>query len=678
MHAIKASNSLFLLFALTFWISLPLANPLKAQSQIELLEKEQAAFRQAAAVANPYVVQIETFGGMERIGEKFVADGPTTGTILTEEGWIVSSLFSFRQRPASILVALPDGSRESAELVARDFSRQLALLKVKPKKPLPHIPQSDVEAARLTPESVGTWVVALGKTYDKKTASQSSGIVSAIGRAYGKAFQTDAKISPINYGGPVVNLEGQTLGILSPLSPGTFLEGDSSNIYDSGIGFAIPIADIMQRLPTMQKGEDIYEGKLGAVTKDQNEMAGPVRIVGAIPGSPAGKAGLQAGDIILRANDQTIGLLADLKHAIAKVDAGETLNLEVFRDGERVSGLQCELSKEVPIYQRRYLGLRFSQLANPEESNEKDAEQDNKSAEAKPVDSQATIMGIQADSPAANSDLKVGDTITAYNEQVIKSTAQLREQLAVSELDVALKLQVLRSGVELTVEVTPDVWPDTLPAALPDPEIELPENAQCKVVDIALGDFTNKAFAIVPPSSTKRTLGLLIVYPEPGEMEREPAKEHWTTFAAEQGWIVAVVNSADPKRWSPNEIELAERILGRLQKSYQLDPSRIVVGGLGIGGRLAFVAGNMLKDRIQGVLMVGTQLRGFRPPPKNFPLRSLDYLLVGEQKSLEAPKDALVELGYSVSTVDAELTPPKWETHPQSDIERWLEGLARL
>ncbi|MEZ6080949.1 MAG: trypsin-like peptidase domain-containing protein, partial [Pirellulaceae bacterium] len=148
------------------------ASTLRAQSPT-LVGAEEAAFQAAVEQVAASVVQIETFGGLERADEELVADGPTTGTIVAADGWIVSTLYSFRQQPASILVTLPDGSRAAARIVARDYSREVALLKVDSDEPLPvarFAPKSDVQ--------VGQWTVALGKTYDKQSVSQSVGIVS--------------------------------------------------------------------------------------------------------------------------------------------------------------------------------------------------------------------------------------------------------------------------------------------------------------------------------------------------------------------------------------------------------------------------------------------------------------------------------------------------------------------
>ncbi|MGN6134508.1 MAG: S1C family serine protease, partial [Aureliella sp.] len=204
------------------WLTACLASPLVARAQDtesgpaassadqagQLLAQEQAAFASAAAAVSPSVVQIETFGGLERVGKELISDGPTTGTIVGKEGWIISSMYSFRQQPASILVSLSDGSRLPAKIVARDTSRELVLLKIDAKTELP-----EPTACPIDQLSVGQWAIGLGRTFDREAVSQSVGILSALGRAYGKAVQTDAKVSPVNYGGPLVDLQGRVIGI---------------------------------------------------------------------------------------------------------------------------------------------------------------------------------------------------------------------------------------------------------------------------------------------------------------------------------------------------------------------------------------------------------------------------------------------------------------------------------
>ena len=656
-------------------IALGLSSSALCAQSPTLVGEEEAAFQNAVEQVAASVVQIETFGGLERADEELVADGPTTGTIVAADGWIVSTLYSFRQQPASILVILPDGSRAAARIVARDYSREVALLKVESNEPLP--------VARFAPKSdvhVGQWTVALGKTYDKRSVSQSVGIVSAIDRAYGKAIQTDAKVSPINYGGPLIDVAGRVIGILSPVSPGTFLEGDSSQLYDSGIGFAIPIEDIVARLATMQQGTDIHSGKLGVVSADQNEFVGPVRISGAAPGSPAAKVQMKAGDVIVSTGGHPVTMLAQLKHALGPVDAGQSLAVVVQRDGELLT-FEPTLAEEIPVYRRRYLGLRLRKTA-----------------------SGLQIEDIEPDSPAEKSSLRAGQTITHCNDEPLRTASDLQKVLAVAELDTPLRLRVLAEAEAAqasskvataeqvpphgqVIEILAATWPVDLPKTLPDIEPQaaagvtpvVEANEETEVVDVVLGDFPNKAYAIIPPRSTERSLGLLVVFPEPGGLDRDKTKDYWSDFCRDYGWIVAVINSGDPSGWSREEIGLAGRVIGRLSNNYQLDKSRTVMAGLGVGGRVALAAALMENQRVSGAMTVGTDLSRLGWPTQNAPMQSIDFLLIGEAKLLEPVAESLSKKGYAANVqVAGGLEIGKWETLPTQVVQRWLEGLGRF
>ncbi len=198
---------------------------------IGILRAEQEALRAAADHVQDSVVQVETFGGREVVDDAAVASGPSSGTIVDADGWIVTSMFQFRGEPASITVLTSDGMRRAAKLVARDHSRELALLKVDTKTPLKAVQNSPRKEWQ-----IGQWTIALGKTFDVAVASRSIGILSAVDRIFGKAIQTDCKISPHNYGGPLIDIQGRTLGILAPIDPGIATEGEVQQWYDSGVG----------------------------------------------------------------------------------------------------------------------------------------------------------------------------------------------------------------------------------------------------------------------------------------------------------------------------------------------------------------------------------------------------------------------------------------------------------
>jgi serine protease Do len=186
--------------------------PALAQDDLEGLEEQ--AIRAAVAAVAPSVVRIETIGGLERVGQVLVGTGPTSGLVVSDDGFILSSAFNFIQQPTSILVALPGGQRAAAKIVARDHARMLVLLKVSTQSKLPvptAVPRSEM--------SVGQWSIAVGRTYDQPEPNLSVGVISATNRVWGKAIQTDAKISPSNYGGPLIDIQGRVLGVLVPLSP---------------------------------------------------------------------------------------------------------------------------------------------------------------------------------------------------------------------------------------------------------------------------------------------------------------------------------------------------------------------------------------------------------------------------------------------------------------------------
>ena len=222
------------------------ATPLTAQPSDALNDATEQALKAASQRVAPTVVQIETTGGTEMIGmggrggmgfRKGV--GPTTGLIVDADGYVISSAFNFAQKPASIMVAVPGrGDRLVADVVATDQTRMLTLLKIDATGlPVPApTPKSDVR--------IGQWAVALGRALDAnpdRLPAMSVGVISALDRIFGKAVQTDAKISPVNYGGPLVDLDGRVIGVLVPASPRGDSETAGVEWYDSGIGFAIPL-----------------------------------------------------------------------------------------------------------------------------------------------------------------------------------------------------------------------------------------------------------------------------------------------------------------------------------------------------------------------------------------------------------------------------------------------------
>lgn len=336
--------------------------PALGQSEPQAVARDyERVVRDALCRVRPAIVRIETIGGARpmregddaRVGFR-TADGPTTGVVWSGDGLIVTSSFNFLRDPSIITVALADGRRLVARLVARDHAAKLALLKVDAMDlPAP-------QWAQTSTVRVGQRVVAAGFGAGGTEPAISLGIVSALQRANGQAIQTDAKTSPVNYGGPLFDLDGRVLGVCVPLGAG---EDEDAGVewYDSGIGFAVHADHLGRRMSRLAAGESLRRGVLGVFADMRDPVVGGfpapesrdgspppppppvdgVRLIQA-PRGPAAQAGLQLGDVITRIDDAPTRRLVDFRRALALRAAGDAVNV-TYRRGEQVQAVSVRL-----------------------------------------------------------------------------------------------------------------------------------------------------------------------------------------------------------------------------------------------------------------------------------------------------------------------------------------------
>lgn len=305
--------------------------------------------RSALARVAPSIVMIETIGGEQPLAQSGrggpraasfrVGQGPTTGLVVSSEGLIITSSFNFVRSPTIIMVTMADGRRFVARLLGRDYIRRLALLKVDASD-LPTPKWIDRDEPR-----IGQYAITCGRGLGGSTASVSLGIISALKRRNGNAVQTDAKVSPVNYGGPLIDIEGRVIGVLVPMA-GAGGELAGAQWYDSGIGFAIYKHKIDFVFDRLVAGETIERGKIGVILEPDEPSAIPllekllptvkgVRIKQIAKGSPASRAKLRAGDKILALDGQPTGDLPEILRRLSDRAAGEEITLSIKRRWRR-------------------------------------------------------------------------------------------------------------------------------------------------------------------------------------------------------------------------------------------------------------------------------------------------------------------------------------------------------
>jgi serine protease Do/serine protease DegQ len=320
-----------------------------------------------------------------------------------------------------INVTLRDQRKLDAKLIGQDEEVDLALLQIDADK-LTAMPMADSDRLR-----VGDFVVAIGSPFGLGQ-TVTYGIVSALGRTdlgiegYENFIQTDASINPGNSGGALVDMQGRLVGI------NTAIVGPSG--ANVGIGFAIPSNMSRAVMQHLVKYGKVRRGLLGIVMQNLDpELAGAFGLQhgeGALvaqvyPGSPADRAGLRAGDIILELNDRPIKNANGLRNALGLLGIGERIKLELLRDGGSLT-LHAVLADPQQKTQAQggeldtYLG---GALLGPIEADHPLA------GEIEGVE----VLAIQRGSPAWSAGLRPGDVIVSVNQRPVTTVNDVAQAI---------------------------------------------------------------------------------------------------------------------------------------------------------------------------------------------------------------------------------------------------------
>ena len=367
-----------------------------------------------------------------------------SGFLISSDGYIVTNNHVIVGGPAGgavdrVTVTLFDGKEYEAEIVGRDPSSDVALLKIRATG-LPFVKMADSKKSR-----VGDWVIAIGNPLGLGN-TVTAGIISALqrnigaGGAYDRFIQTDTAINPGNSGGPLFNLKGEVVGINNRL-----ISPVGANI---GVGFAIPADEAIPVIESLKKGVRPERGYLGIsitpVSEDLADALGLEKnrgefVARVVAGEGADKAGLKEGDIVLRVDSREVTPEATLSYIVANIKPGTRIPLDILREGKPLK-LTATIGARPP--EEKLAQSNF----NPEENKDFDKQTDTPDSKVIrdklglsviPLDAEiaralgmtADVKGIVVDVPgagtAAQVGLRRGDVIVSANYKPVTTAAGL-------------------------------------------------------------------------------------------------------------------------------------------------------------------------------------------------------------------------------------------------------------
>jgi Do/DeqQ family serine protease len=351
-----------------------------------------------------------------------------SGVIVDKAKGIVLTNFHVVKGADEVHVGLIDGRDFPAKIVGSDSELDIAVLKIN----APNL--NEIAFADSSQLEVGDFVVAIGNPFGLGQ-TVTTGIVSALGRTglgiegYENFIQTDASINPGNSGGALVNLTGKLIGINTAIIGPT-----GGNV---GIGFAIPVNMIKGSMAQILESGEVKRGQIGVNIQDvtpnlkqafnlKNGQQGAL-VAGVLNGSPAKKAGLKAGDLIIAVDDAPTTSAGQLRSQIGIKAVGETVKLTVLRDDEKKQ-FTVEIEKSRPS---SALAAQHKMLEGVQLDNTND-------------ESGVLITQINPNSQAAANGLRPGDIIIGANRMQVDNLRDLTAALSRSNKE--LLLQINRNG----------------------------------------------------------------------------------------------------------------------------------------------------------------------------------------------------------------------------------------
>ena len=377
-------------------------------------------------------------------GREFKQRSLGSGFIVDRDGFIVTNNHVV-ENADQIKVRLSDDREFDAKIIGRDNKTDLALIQIEGAKDLSPLKMGDSEKLE-----VGSWVLAVGSPFGLEQ-TVTAGIVSAKGRFIGAGpyddfIQTDASINPGNSGGPLLNMNGEVIGINTAIVA-----------QGQGIGFAIPVNLAQNIIAQLKERGSVTRGWMGVGIQDLTpELAHyyglkdqkGVLVTQVFPGDPADKAGIQTKDVIIAVDGKPVGTSRELSSAVAGMAVGKEVPVKILRDGkEQVLKVQLSERKETeqeakgPTPETDELGIRAADL-NPETARRFGIDENEKGV---------LVAGVKPGSKADLSGLQQGDIVKEVNRVPIQSVKEMTVEFGKTKPGDAASLLVKRGTAGFVV-----------------------------------------------------------------------------------------------------------------------------------------------------------------------------------------------------------------------------------
>ena len=365
------------------------------------------------------------------------ASGQGSGFLISDDGYIMTNNHVVGGAD-KVTVQLLDGREYDAKIIGTDPPTDVALIKIEADEKLPYLKLGNSDQLE-----VGDWVLAFGNPFGL-SHTLTAGIVSAKGRSgiglndYENFIQTDAAINPGNSGGPLVNLEGEVVGMNTAIF-------SRSGGY-MGIGFAIPINMAERIRSQLIENGSVQRGRIGVYIQDLDkdlaesfglDQRSGILIAQVMDDSPAQKAGLKQGDIVLELNGDKVSKVANFRNRVSLTAPGTKIKLLVLRDGDKKT-LQVEVGALDDVTntasaeatdQLPKLGMTLQKLT-PELAEQLGYEN------AQGV----VVTNVDTDSLAARAGIRRGDLIEEVNRSPVSSPDQVKKLITESSKKTVLLL----------------------------------------------------------------------------------------------------------------------------------------------------------------------------------------------------------------------------------------------